>query len=127
MTLTTIPVEPRIIVLERAWVAISRAFRPHRPAPPQYVGKVAQGLGEIAAGLALHAQGDDKEAEFRRVDVLADLPQQAFEIATEPHARFDGAEFGADRITDLMPGHERGFLACELHRRGAGGDQGFSS
>ena len=114
-------------MLERAWVTISRAFRPHRPAPPQHVGKVAQGLGEIAAGLALHAQGDDKEAEFRRVDVLADLPQQAFEIATELHARFDGAEFGADRITDLMPGHERGFLACELHRRGAGGDQGFSS
>jgi hypothetical protein len=24
---------------------------------------------------------------------------------------FDGAKFGADRITDLMPGHDDGFLA----------------
>ena len=82
----------------------SRAPCAHLPAAAQHVGQVGQGLGEIAAGLALHAERDDEKAQFRRVDALGDVPQQASRSRPIRMPPSISAELGADRIADLLGG-----------------------
>ena len=102
--MTRIGSEPRIIVLARASLAMARALARIARRRRSTSDEIVQRLGQVAAGLALHAERDDEKAELRRVDALGDVPQQAVEVAAEPHAGLDAAEFGADRVADLLAG-----------------------
>src|SRR5208282_6548881 len=74
----------------------------HLLAPAQDVVEILQGLGEVAAGLALDRERDHEELELRRPDALGRVPKRRLRRVAEADLVADLAELAAHRLKHLV-------------------------